>query len=256
MTHAGRAPTTRWWLDVGRLALIFGFQPNRRNVLHWLSWAFALGLEFALIGLLRDGRVYLWEIDLTRLLQRLPTRDVYLTWINVLTNTLSMEFLLLFAAIVTTVFLLGQRLDALLLLVTFPVHVLAQFPKALIDRPRPSPAFDGIEGVGGVQSFPSGHAEFVISFWGFLTLLAWLHLKERWQRIAFVSFWIALALLTGLLRIAMGRHWPIDIFASYIFGFGILSGLIWLRRSIRLAIATVDLQTSEQHANKHHDQEP
>jgi membrane-associated phospholipid phosphatase len=201
---------------------------------------FALGLEFLLIALLHDGHIYDWERALTRLLQRLPTSEDFLRAINFLTNTLSLEFLALFTMVLAMVYLLGWRLDAWLLLLTFPLHVLAQFPKALIDRPRPSPAYEGIEGVGGFQSFPSGHAEFVITFWGFLAIVACAHLVRRWQRIVVLVAWLVLALTTGVLRIAMGRHWPIDVFASYLIGLGILSGLVWLRRSLRIAIVTND----------------
>ena len=35
-------------------------------------------------------------------------------------------------------------------------------------------------------------------------------------------------IVTGFGRIAEGRHWPLDVIASYIIGLGLLSGLIWL----------------------------
>lgn len=245
----------RWW-PILRLAFIVGFQPSRRNMLHWASWVLTLGLEITLVLVLRDGDIYGWEQNLTRLLQRIPTHETYLSAINFFTNTLSLPFLALFAVIVTAVYLRGRRLDAALFLLTFPLHVLSQFPKALIDRPRPSSAFEGIEGVGGFQSFPSGHAEFVVSFWGFLAVVVWSRLEHHWQRVAVIAAWLGLALTTGMLRIAMGRHWPVDIFASYIFGLGILSGLIWLRRSIRIAIVTINYDDPEPHDTSFQNQEP
>jgi membrane-associated phospholipid phosphatase len=159
-----------------------------------------------------------------------------------LTNTLSTPFLVLFAVIVAAVFAFGHRLDAVLLLLTFPLHVLAQFPKALVDRPRPSSEFPSIEGIGGFQSFPSGHAEYVISFYGFLAFLVAQGLDRRWQRALAVTACVGFVLTVGVGRVALGRHWPLDVIASYIAGAGILSGILWLRWSIRRAILDMDAE--------------
>jgi membrane-associated phospholipid phosphatase len=97
--------------------------------------------------------------------------------------------------------------------------------------------FDGIEGVGGSQSFPSGHAEYVVTFYGFLAYLLVLHARTQAQRAAIVVAWGIFALATGFGRIAEGRHWPLDVLASYVVGFGLLAGLIWLYRALRLADA-------------------
>lgn len=229
----------RWWAVLREAARV-GFQPTHRNLLHWMSWIFALELELVLVFILRGGDIYLWELDVTRFIQDLPVPRTIIDVAHFLTNTLSLPFLILFTVIVAVVFGLGFRLDAGLLLLTFPLHVLAQFPKALIDRPRPSDAFLSIEGPGGSQSFPSGHAEFVMSFYGFLTYLVVQRLDRRWQQVAVVAAWGLLVFATGFGRIALGRHWPLDIIASYVFGLGILSGLVWLRWSLRQAIDTIE----------------
>lgn len=226
---AVRAPE---WQLVLREAVRAGCELTRRNVLHWTSWALTLGLELALVVILRHGVIYAWEQDLTRWMQQLPGQHELFRVVNFFTNTLSIPFAILFVAIVLAISRSGYRINAGLLLLSFPLHVLAQFPKALIDRPRPSATFPGIEGVGGFRSFPSGHAEFVISFYGFLAYLAVQRLQRRWQRVAVIVAWLLLAAVTGLGRIATGRHWPIDIFTSYLFGAGILSGLIWLQWSV------------------------
>ncbi|MBK7125275.1 MAG: phosphatase PAP2 family protein [Dehalococcoidia bacterium] len=54
-------------------------------------------------------------------------------------------------------------------------------------------------------------------------------------RLAVTIAWIVLALATGVGRIAIGRHWPMDVLVSYVVGFGLLSGLIWLYSAIRAA---------------------
>jgi membrane-associated phospholipid phosphatase len=216
-----------------RRAAYFAFRPTGRNVLHWSSWAIALGFELVLVGILADGDIYGWEQSLARELQAVPGKRWIFEVTSTLTNTLSTPFYLLFVTILAVVLMTGHRGAAVILALSFPLHVLAQFPKAIVDRPRPSPAFEGIEGVGGFQSFPSGHAEYVVTFYGFLAYLVMLHFTARWQRAAVLTTWIAFALATGFGRVAEGRHWPLDVFASYIVGLGLLSGLIWLHTAFR-----------------------
>jgi undecaprenyl-diphosphatase len=216
-----------------RAAARFATRPTRRNLLHWVSWALALVVELALVALLGDGHIYGWELALTRHLQAVSGRYPIFLITSTLTNTLSLPFLAIFAVILSLVLRSGHRAAALLLVLSFPLHVLAQFPKALIDRPRPSVAFDGIAGVGGVQSFPSGHAEYVVTFYGFLTYLALQHITSRWVRGVALLGWAVFALATGFGRVALGRHWPLDVLASYVIGLGLLSGLIWLHTAIR-----------------------
>jgi undecaprenyl-diphosphatase len=216
-------------------ARAFAFRPTRRNRLHWASWALALGVELALVVVLRGGQIYGWERSLTRRLQDVPGKRAIFDVTSTLTNTISLPFLLILLAIVSGVLLLGHPGAAALLLLTFPLHVLSQFPKALVERPRPSPAFDGIVGVGGGQSFPSGHAEYVVTFYGFLAYLLMLYVRGRRTRAAIFVAWLVFALATGFGRIAMGRHWPLDILASYLIGLGLLSGMIWLHSAFRYA---------------------
>jgi undecaprenyl-diphosphatase len=231
--HRASAGNRAWHFV--RLVLRYGFEPSRRNVLHWLSWAVTLGVELALVLVLQDGTVYGWEQDLTRTFQRVPGRDVVFNLSSPLTHTLSLRFAIVFVSIVGLVLASGRVQEATLLALTFPLHVLAQFPKALIDRPRPSPMFEGIEGVGGFRSFPSGHAEFVVSFYGLLTYYAIASVDSRWLRAVLLAAWLGLVVATGFGRIALGRHWPIDIIASFVVGLGLLSGLLWLDRACRLA---------------------
>jgi undecaprenyl-diphosphatase len=237
----------QWWAIL-RLAVAIAFRPTRRNILHWLSMIGAVGMELLLVVVLQDDHIYAWERAVTRWLQQVPIDlDVYRT-VSMLTNTLAWYFIALFIVIVGVVILTRHWLDAFLLLLTFPIHVLAQFPKALIDRPRPPAGDPSILGPGGMQSFPSGHAEYVISFYGFLALLVVQHLERRWQRVAVVTVFALFALSVGIGRISMGRHWPIDILASYLFGAAILSGILWLRYSIRQAMAITAARTSTDEA--------
>jgi membrane-associated phospholipid phosphatase len=216
------------------------FEPTPLNVATWCTWAVTLGFEVAVTMLIRNGRVYGWERDLTRWMQDLPLGEATFELSNFLTNTLSVPFLLFFSAVISVVLLLRHHIAGALLWLTFPAHVLGQFPKALVDRDRPSALYDGIEGVGGSMSFPSGHAEFAITFYGLLLAIGLRHVPNRWLRGVVVLAWVGLVLASGFGRIATGRHWPLDIFVGYAVGIGLLAGFLWLYRSALAARASVE----------------
>ena len=230
-TGPARAEWTQAVREIARAAL----RPTRRNILHWTSWAVALAIEITMVLVLRDGQVYEFEQRITRALQDVPRSEVIFRATSGATNTLSPPFLTAFAGVVLITFLFGRRLVASLLFLTFPLHVLVQFPKALVDRPRPSSDFSGIEGVGGAMSFPSGHSEFVVTFYGFLAFLLARRISSGWGRAAVVGAWILFALATGFGRVSEGRHWPLDVLTSYVVGLALLSGMVWLYSSIRAA---------------------
>lgn len=225
-----------------RTALALALRPSRRNVLHWVSWAIALGIELALVVVLRDDEIYGWEQSLTKRLQDVQGKQAVFEYSSPLTNVISVPLMLLLLAVVSVVLVLQRWWVAVLLVLTVPLHILAQFPKALIDRPRPPAGIEGIEGVGGLRSFPSGHTEYVVTFYGFLAYLLVLDTRGRWARVAIVVAWLVLALATGFGRVAKGRHWPLDVLASYVVGLGLLSGLIWLHSALRSAEANQPLE--------------
>jgi undecaprenyl-diphosphatase len=117
------------------------------------------------------------------------------------------------------------RLLALLLAV-FVLHYLLISPKLFITAYRPSPDF-GVQGAGGLESFPSGHVQWAVSFYGFLAYLVWRVAPAR-LRFAVLPAYAAVVIGTMLGRIELGRHWPIDTLA------GVVVGLIALRLVIVL----------------------
>lgn len=125
-------------------------------------------------------------------------------------------------AAAAAVFALRRRWRLLALLVAvYILHFAAISPKLFITAHRPSSAF-GVEGAGGLQSFPSGHVQWAVSFYGFLAYLAWRAAPAR-LRPAVVPVYGAGVLATMLGRIELGKHWPVDTIA------GVLAGLIALR---------------------------
>jgi membrane-associated phospholipid phosphatase len=236
-THSATAPREQQASArrIVQLAFRFAFAPTRRNVLHWASWAISLAAVLTLVFLLQDGQVYGWEQSVARELQDVPHARTSFEISSTLTNSLTLPFVALILLLAALFIYLRHPGAAALMLLTFPLHVLTNFPKAIVDRPRPSDPFDGIEGVGGFQSFPSGHSEFVITFWGFLAYFVMVHLNRPWQRWSIFSAWLVLVLTTGFGRISEGRHWPLDVLFGYIVGLGALSGIIWLHSAFRHA---------------------
>ena len=229
------APTSRLRgaLAVAQNAVRSALTPSRRNVLHWVSWLLALSTVIGVSVLLADGQVFAWEQELTRRAQGLgmPTW-LFRTTSGHFVDPYAWQGALITVAIILTLWLLRQKIAAAVLVLVFPLHGLANFPKVLIDRERPSDLFDGIFGVGGGMSFASGHSEFVVTFYGFLTYFALLRLRGRAQRVALVLTLLFFVGLVGFGRVAHGHHWPLDVIVGYVAGFGLLSGLIWLHSTL------------------------
>jgi undecaprenyl-diphosphatase len=90
-------------------------------------------------------------------------------------------------------------------------YVLANIIKYFISTPRPFILFENVKPLflhGGMDSFPSGHATF------FSALAVSLFLRHR--RIGI--YFIIVALIVSLARVASGIHFPIDILAGWILG--------------------------------------
>ena len=134
----------------------------------------------------------------------------------------------LLPAAVATGFALTRRWRLLALVIAaFALHLLLISPKVFIEASRPSPVF-GVEGGGGLASFPSGHVQWAASFYGFLAYLAWQYIRQIPARVAIVAGYAGVVGLTMLSRIELGKHWPIDTVA------GLLVGIIGARLLVML----------------------
>lgn len=232
------AERRRWQAFIARFraAAREGFRPTRRNAIHWLSWAVTLAILLAMTAFLADGHVYGWEVDVARWAQDVNYPDwLFKITADRLTNSDTILGAAIISSIAAGLWLFHYRLEAVLVLVSVPLHILGNFPKALVERERPSELIDGLTGFGGLKSFPSGHAEFAITFYGFLVYIALVYVRSRAIKAAIILVWLALVLAVGFARLEVGKHWPLDVIAGYVVGIGLLSGLIWLHRSFRAA---------------------
>jgi undecaprenyl-diphosphatase len=82
----------------------------------------------------------------------------------------------------------------------------------LIGRPRPDPLVRAAS-----DSFPSGHAFHSVLFFGLVVAVLLLpRLRGRWSRAGLIVLWLAFVLATGLSRVHLGFHQPLDILGGYL----------------------------------------
>ena len=104
----------------------------------------------------------------------------------------------------------------------------------LVDRPRPGSFHEHIHILlhRPEKSFPSGHTEHDVAYYGFLLFLSFTppvrDWKYRWVLIPFQIYCILDILTIGYSRILEGEHWLTDVLAGY------LSGAVWLLMCIFL----------------------
>ncbi|MEA2552522.1 MAG: hypothetical protein QOJ65_698 [Fimbriimonadaceae bacterium] len=101
-----------------------------------------------------------------------------------------------------------------LLVTVLASSILAQVPKRLIPRERPSNlAFTNPQEAWLHNSFPSGHTTSAFAF-AFMMVFLTYGTKRAWA--GWVS--LLLACLIGISRIYRGIHWPSDVLAGAFFG--------------------------------------
>jgi undecaprenyl-diphosphatase len=88
-------------------------------------------------------------------------------------------------------------------------------------RIRPELLYDGIASPG-FHAFPSGHSSKTIALYGLLTVLLWRASNSAVEKVLAVLALCFVATTVPLGRMAMGVHWPSDVFA------GLLIGLVWV----------------------------
>src|SRR5579859_36519 len=102
------------------------------------------------------------------------------------------------------------------------------------DRPRPGSFHEHIHILlhRPEKSFPSGHTEHDVAYYGFLLFLSFTppvrNWKYRWILIPFQIYCVVDILSIGFSRVYEGEHWLSDVLAGY------LSGAIWLLMCIFL----------------------
>jgi len=102
----------------------------------------------------------------------------------------------------------------------------------IVGRPRPSPHLIHVTATLNFNSFPSGHTEHIVIFYGFLLFLSLTKPVRQWKYAKWlIPIQVLMALdilLMGFSRVLEGEHWPLDVLGGY------LSGALWLSLFIYL----------------------
>jgi membrane-associated phospholipid phosphatase len=95
----------------------------------------------------------------------------------------------------------------------------------LWNRTRPDLIANGIA-APPLHSFPSGHMVLSAAIYGLVAYL-WMRASRSWiERVLVLALFLAVVVLVGIARLALGSHWPSDILA------GSFIGLAWLAATI------------------------
>ncbi len=189
---------------------------------------------FLALAVLADTHAILtFDVVVTRAIQgvRLPLYG----WI--LTHESDLGFGLLspltFVAIFVLLYALGQRLDAVLaVLSAATAGLLGGGIKLLIERARPSSKFVHVVGHIGGYSFPSGHVIHYTTLFGFACYAILVaQPRSAWRNLT-VAILALLVVLVGPSRVYLGQHWPTDALGAYLLGGLWLAGTIEAQRLV------------------------
>jgi undecaprenyl-diphosphatase len=123
--------------------------------------------------------------------------------------------------------LLFKRWREAIVVVVLLVAVTAgsEIVKQLVARPRP-PGYD--EGtVGIVYSFPSGHVLEAVTMYGIIAVLVWRSSLPTVLRVLIPVIFTLIVIGVAIARVAVAAHYPSDVLASALGGFGCVALFAW-----------------------------
>ena len=104
----------------------------------------------------------------------------------------------------------------------------------IVGRPRPNSPLIHVYIPEPFHSFPSGHTEHCVVYYGFLLYLSFTkpvrQWRYHWYLLPLQIFAVLNIILVGLARIEAGSHWITDALAGYLSGLLMLFILIFLYR--------------------------
>lgn len=227
--ESAAAPGERWRALRARLALI---RENRAIAILLVLFLFFLGLSLIAnsSGLLRA------DVQMTQRIQRLEAGGGPLVSVARLISDLGSALPLALVSLPAVVWLLRTRhwKAAALLCLAFTLgHPLNYLIKMLINRPRPTAEAVSVFMPGIGSSFPSGHAMTAVMVFGFLAVMASIHIAHQHARHLWVTIFILMALAISFSRVYLGAHFLSDIVGGWTAGLFFV--LLWIEAYKRFA---------------------
>jgi membrane-associated phospholipid phosphatase len=102
--------------------------------------------------------------------------------------------------------------------------------KEIVRSPRPVAGVHvHVDGFSNGFGFPSGHVYSDVLIYGVLAVMATSYLSPRLASVARVLV-VALIVLSGPARVAVGAHWPSDTIGGHLWGGAALCAAVWFGR--------------------------
>lgn len=159
-------------------------------------------------------------------------RSLHLTYIMIFISYLGGKVILIFGVLFATLFSLKHhKREAVLFLFILTMAVVINISlKNLTQRPRPN-----ISPLVSLQdySFPSGHAMNSFVFYTTLSYYIYHFTKSKKLAAAGAAASTSLILLIGISRIYLGVHYPTDVIAGYLMGFGWFVSVLLMEKTFK-----------------------
>ncbi|MCC8411011.1 phosphatase PAP2 family protein [Mucilaginibacter sp. UR6-1] len=133
------------------------------------------------------------------------------------------------AAIIAVTFLAFRyKKEALFTMLTLLSALVSTIIKAAVNRARPSADIVQVIEKTVQQSFPSGHTQFYVVFFGFMIVVMFTRRSlPQALRIATIAISLVLIFTIPFSRIYLGAHWFTDVLGGFIAGLICLWVLAW-----------------------------
>ncbi|HXF52418.1 MAG TPA: phosphatase PAP2 family protein [Dehalococcoidia bacterium] len=192
-------------------------------------WSTVVAAAVALTVLAAREPTLPGDVRLAREAQDLPIPDRLADVVRAMTTTeLVVGTGAVFAA---ALWLAGFRKEGVALLAAVTVLPLLQSGvKELVDRPRPSPDLVELRAGFSSPSFPAGHVMSPTVLYGYAGWLA-RRATRAWLRAGVIVPCAAVLVLTGVVNVYLGVHWPSDVVGGYLWGFALLGPAVDLGAS-------------------------
>lgn len=195
-----------------------GIQPVSRRAHVWALWLLLLAGFVVMSALAAAHYRFPGDLWLTEHIQDIDGDAVAhaLDWAEDLADTPLIA--VVYACALATLLVARLRWEALLLAATLVASPINSAAKALVDRPRPPADLVLVRDFPSNSSFPSGHADTAIVFYGLLFYFVTMFVPQPALRLAGQAACLLVIGLTGLERVYVGAHWPSDVLGGFYLG--------------------------------------